>query len=102
MRPGPAVLATKMVTAAANSKQGYEAVEKWIQRMEEGNFKPGNRQYTDMIKCAGRAGDIEAAESLAQFVSFCVCSKHFCRARARGCGKDMETQNDSSTLIDMI
>ena len=63
------VLATKMVTAAANSKQGYQAAQKWLQRMEDAEFKPGKRQYTDLINAASKAGDLQAAEALSQFMS---------------------------------
>ena len=61
------VWATEMVTAAANSKQGYQAAQKWLQRMEDAKFKPGKRQYTDLINAASKAGDLQAAEALSQF-----------------------------------
>lgn len=60
------VLAAKMVKAAGTSKGGYLEAERWLQRMEDANLKPGKIEYTELINCAGKARDLKAAEALTQ------------------------------------
>ena len=60
-----------MITAASNSNHGnQDSAEKWLQSMEDANFKPDARQYTDLINRASKVGDLEAAETWTCFSYF--------------------------------